>query len=93
MEKLKRVELRITGIVQGVFFRSYVESNAKRLGLQGYVRNMADGSVIVVAEGEERALYSLIRLCKEGPEGAKISEVKIKKQTPTGEFSDFRIRY
>jgi len=89
---MKRLHATITGRVQGVFFRDFVRENAERLRLTGWVRNNTDGSVEVVAEGEDVALQHLTLLLEKGPSGARVEEVESVALTPTGEFSDFAIR-
>jgi acylphosphatase len=89
----KRVHIRIHGFVQGVGFRFFVERNANRLGITGWVRNLLDGSVEVLAEGEEEALTELIELCKKGPIGAVVEDVKIRFEEFKGEFEEFFVRY
>jgi acylphosphatase len=67
----------VSGSVQGVGFRAWVRSAATRLGLDGYVRNLADGSVEVVASGHEDALKKLLRLLESGPPGAMVQSVTV----------------
>lgn len=89
----RRVHMLISGRVQGVFFRANAQEVAQRLGLAGYVRNLPDGRVEVVAEGEEEALRRLIEWCHQGPPLARVERVEVRWQNPTGEFSGFHIRY
>jgi acylphosphatase len=67
----------VSGSVQGVGFRAWVRSAATRLGLDGYVRNLADGSVEVVASGHEDALEKLLRLLEGGPPDAIVQSVTV----------------
>ena len=78
--------VRITGLVQGVFFRASTREEARRGGLTGWVRNCPDGSVEAHAEGDEQAVEQLIARMREGPAGASVSELK----TETAEAEDFR---
>lgn len=87
-----RVHLKITGKVQGVFFRSFVEKVANDLQLAGYVKNQEDGSVEVVAEGEKPALEELIKECKRGPSWAAIEDVNVIWEEYKGEFGNFEVR-
>ena len=87
----KRVELKIIGRVQGVFFRSEVRRVAHNLGLTGRVNNENDGSVKIVAEGEEPALQKLIDWCKKGTKRSQVERVDAEWQEATGEFADFEI--
>lgn len=89
----KRLHLRITGIVQGVFYRASARDEARRLGLSGWVRNCADGSVEAVAEGPEQALEQLAGWCREGPPAARVERVDSSWDRASGEFRGFSVRY
>ena len=89
---MKRVNLKIYGRVQGVFFRDSCRREAQKLGLSGFARNEPDGTVQIIAEGEEKNLQELILWCKEGPEHAKVEKVEAEWLEPTGEFNGFAIR-
>ncbi|RMH09474.1 MAG: acylphosphatase [Armatimonadetes bacterium] len=89
---MKRLTAQIYGIVQGVGFRAFVLSEARRLGLYGYVRNCADGSVEVVAEGGEPSLRALLDALQSGPPGARVDHVETTFSVATGEFTGFSIR-
>jgi len=93
MGGMRRLHIRISGDVQGVFFRAGAQSEALRLGLRGFVRNLPDGSVEVVAEGEEGALKRMLAWCMRGPKGASVSDVESEMLEASGEFSGFRIVY
>jgi acylphosphatase len=86
-----RLEATITGEVQGVGFRYFVLRVALRLGLHGNVRNRADGSVEVVAEGPRRLLDELVRELWRGPRGAQVVDVRTTWRAPEEAFSGFRI--
>ena len=88
----KRVVVKIFGEVQGIFFRAQTKEEADKLGLVGWVRNEADGTVMVVAEGEEKNLEKLIEYCKIGPKFAKVNKVEVKWGEANGEFKEFVIR-
>ena len=90
---MKRVHIIISGRVQGVFFRSNTEKAGVGLGLKGFVRNLADGTVEVVAEGHDEKLNELIGFCRKGPAGAQVDDVKISYEESKGEFSGFGVRY
>lgn len=89
---MKRLTAQIYGIVQGVGFRAFVLSEAHRLAIHGYVRNGADGSVEVVAEGEEPCLQTLTAALQRGPSGARVDHVEIAFSEATGEFTRFTIQ-
>jgi len=75
-EALRRVEARVHGRVQGVGYRAFVVSRARGLGLGGYVRNCRDGTVEVVAVGEESDLEELVRHLQRGPLGSRVDRVE-----------------
>jgi acylphosphatase len=86
-----RARILITGLVQGVFFRREVTDLARRLGITGWVRNLPDGKVEVLAEGERARLDDLIRFCHIGPRGAIVRKVEVEWSDYLGEFRGFRI--
>ena len=73
--KRKRLEARVYGFVQGVGFRYFVKRNALKLGLNGYAKNLPDGSVEVVAEGSEDALLKLLEYLREGNSYSQVEKV------------------
>ena len=81
----------ISGLVQGVFFRREITELAQRLGVVGWVRNLSDGRVEALAEGEKARLDELIRFCHKGPRGAIVRDVHVEWSESTGEFRGFRI--
>lgn len=87
----RRATLRIHGKVQGVFFREGSRAEAIRLGLTGWVRNLPDGTVQAVAEGEPAALEDFIRWCHRGPPSARVSQVERTDGAPSGEFPSFTV--
>lgn len=89
---MKRLEASVYGRVQGVFFRDTARREAQRRRLTGWVRNELDGSVRVVAEGEEEALQSFEQFLHEGSPSARVSRVDSSWQEATGEFRGFRVR-
>lgn len=88
----KRIEATIHGRVQGVAFRHYTSIQAHRLGVRGWVANRPDGTVRVVAEGDERALQRFSDWLHEGPSAARVDFVDLIWLDATGEFSNFTIR-
>ena len=75
MEGHKSVRVRITGRVQGVWFRAWTVQQARRLGLAGWVRNRSDGSVEALLSGPEQRVEEMIRLCGAGPSAARVDSV------------------
>ncbi|RLJ10333.1 MAG: acylphosphatase [Candidatus Aenigmatarchaeota archaeon] len=88
-----RAHVHVSGLVQGVFFRAHTKDLAVKLGVKGWVRNLPDGRVEAIFEGEENAVREMIKFCKQGPPGAKVSDVNIKWEEPKNEFHSFEIRY
>lgn len=93
MADVERAQLKITGHVQGVFYRANTAHQAKQLQLQGWVRNLSDGSVEAVAEGPRAAVEELIEWCRHGPPPARVSDVEVDWAPATGEFDEFRVEY
>ncbi|MCD6094796.1 acylphosphatase [bacterium] len=90
---MRRAHVFIKGRVQGVFFRQGTYEKAMELGISGWVRNLPDGRVEAVFEGEEEKVNKIIQWAKEGPPIAEVEEIDIKWEKPTGEFDGFQIRY
>ena len=90
---MKRAHIIVKGFVHGVLFRWNTKNIALELGLKGFVRNLPDGSVEVVAEGSEEKIKNLIEFRKTGPRAAKVENVEIKFEKPKNEFGGFEIRY
>ena len=88
-----RVHIWISGKVQGVFFRSRTVAKAYRLRVTGWVKNLPDGRVEAVFEGEEEAVQDIISFCKKGPLGALVQKIKIKQEAYIGEYKGFTITY
>ncbi|MFY9461631.1 MAG: acylphosphatase [Candidatus Sungiibacteriota bacterium] len=87
----KRVEIAVKGRVQGVFFREEVKKAARELGLAGWVRNEADDSVKIIAEGKEEKLQKLIAWCRQGSKWSRVEKLEAKWDEYRGEFTQFEI--
>ena len=87
----RRIHLRITGRVQGVCYRAHASDQAQALGLSGWVRNRLDGSVELVAEGDEPALRALVDWCHDGSPWAAVDGVKQEWADATGEHTGFQV--
>ena len=87
-----RAHIIVRGMVQGVGFRWFVAREAQKLGLAGFVRNLADGGVEVEAEGERGTVEQLIALLKVGPRTADVRDLHITWQQPLMERIRFEIR-
>lgn len=89
---MRRLHARVYGVVQGVGYRVFAQSEAQRLGLCGYVRNCADGSVEVCAEGEEQQLREFLNALWRGPAGASVMRVDTEYTDATTAWNAFTIR-
>jgi len=90
---MKRVHVKISGRVQGVFFRARTRSQAESLGLTGWVRNLHDGSVEALFEGDDYEVNSMVSWCRKGPSMARVTDVEISEEPYRGEFKDFKIDF
>lgn len=88
---MKRVRLLISGRVQGVWYRASTRDTAVRHGVTGWVRNLPDGRVEALMEGDETALWQVIDWCRQGPPGAAVTDVSTDWQAATGEFRAFSV--
>jgi len=88
-----RVHVYVRGWVQGVFFRSETQDEAIKHGVCGWVRNLPDGRVEAVFEGEKEKVDRLVEFCRRGPLGARVTQVEVAWEDYKGESRDFRIRY
>jgi acylphosphatase len=91
--KRLRAHVIIDGRVQGVCFRMDTRQEAIRRGLTGWVRNLRDGTVEAVFEGEESDVKGMLKWCERGPSLARVSNVSLIWEAPTGEFDSFRVTY
>lgn len=88
-----RLHAYVSGRVQGVFFRDFTCNEASYLGLTGWVKNLLDGRVEVLAEGEKEDLEKLLTKLKQGPPGARVKNVEVIWEDYLGEFHEFRITW
>lgn len=88
-----RAHVWVSGRVQGVFFRQATKRQADNLGVKGWVRNLPDGKVEAVFEGEEEVIKMLLEFVKHGPPTAKVSKLNVTWEEPTGEFTSFSVVY
>jgi acylphosphatase len=93
MAELARAQVFISGRVQGVFYRARTRDQALARGLTGWVRNLPDGRVAAVFEGDREQIEAVLAWCRTGPSYAAVDEVHIDWQPHRGEFADFSIRY
>jgi acylphosphatase len=88
-----RVHIWVTGRVQGVYFRYAVEEEAGDHGITGWVRNLPDGRVEGIFEGDEPDVQEILTYCRKGPQYAKVDHVEVREEPFRGEFRGFEIRY
>jgi len=89
---MQRTHLIITGNVQGVGFRWFVQRTARQLGIKGWVQNKEDGSVEAVAEGMQESITLFIEACKKGHAYGNVENVLVDEEKAGGGFADFEIR-
>lgn len=92
-EGIERLDVRIMGRVQGVGFRHFTSQQARRLGVDGWVRNERDGSVRVVAEARRDVLEDFLGRLQEGPGGARVENAHPEWTDASGEFGGFSVRF
>ncbi len=88
-----RAHVVIHGLVQGVYFRASTREEAVRAGVGGWVKNLPDGSVEAVFEGEKKNVEAIVGWCYKGPPGASVMRVELRWETYKGEFKHFDVRY
>ena len=86
-----RVHVRISGRVQGVWFRASTKQKAEQLGLKGWVKNTADGKVEAMFEGDESHVQEMLSWCQQGPSQAMVEKVDIRIMPATKAFERFTI--
>jgi len=93
MNEKVRVHIVVSGRVQGVFYRSETQEKAKDLGVFGWVKNLSEGRVEAVFEGERDKVEQMVEWAKKGPSGAIVNDLNVVWEEYQGEFSNFEIRY
>ena len=89
----QRVRLFIKGKVQGVFFRQALKVMAKKNNVTGWVRNLKDGRVEAILEGDDVDVSTLVEWCHAGSANARVEDIDIKNEKYSGEFSKFEVLY
>lgn len=84
----KHLNIKIYGLVQGIFYRATAKEEAGKFNITGFARNAEDSSVYIEAEGEEENLDKFIEWCKKGPPLAKVEKVEVA-ESPLKNFSEF----
>jgi acylphosphatase len=85
--------ITVKGFVQGVGFRYFVNHHAIRLGLKGYVKNLYEGDVEVLVEGDKSVIEDLLVLLKVGPRSAKVTNVMVEWMEFSGKYNSFNITF
>jgi len=88
-----RSKVLVKGIVQGVNFRYYTQRQAIKYNITGWVKNLPDGSVAAVFEGEEQDVEAMIQWCRHGPPSAQVTELIVQPEEYRGEFRSFSVRF
>jgi acylphosphatase len=88
-----RAHVFVSGRVQGVFFRQTTQQQAESRGVTGWVKNLPDGRVEAIFEGEAVAVKALVDFCRKGPRGAVVTDFSVDWEAFTGKFGDFEIAY
>ena len=89
---LKRAHVRVSGQVQGVFFRDATRQKAEELGLAGWVRNVPEGQVEALFEGPSEKVEEMVRWCEEGPQRASVENVDTDFENAEGDLEGFEVR-
>jgi acylphosphatase len=93
MTNKTQIKVVIKGLVQGVFYRVHTKNTADKLGIKGYVRNLANGSVEAVFEGDQPVVDQMIDWCHKGPEMSRVDHVQTQEIKTLSDFKIFEIRY
>ena len=89
---MKHLNITVTGLVQGVYFRVSTRDEARRLGIRGFARNMADGSVYIEAEGDDEMISVFLDWLAQGPPAARVTDV-VAEEGKYCDFAGFEVRY
>ncbi|RLI81156.1 acylphosphatase [Archaeoglobales archaeon] len=87
------VKIYISGVVQGVGFRYFARKLAKEFGVKGFVKNLRDGRVLAVAEGQREQVEKFISEIRKGPTSAVVKKVEVEEYVPSGNYRDFEIAF
>ena len=88
-----RAHIFIDGRVQGIFYRGFTRELARNLGLDGWVRNLRDGRVEAVFEGDKKMIEKAVKKCYIGPPGASVTHIEVKWEPYEGDLKGFSVRY
>ena len=88
---MKCIKAIVSGVVQGVNYRYFCYQNATEMNIKGYAKNLYNGDVEVIANGEDGLIIDFIKLLKVGPRASKVSSIQVEELDPCGEYSDFSV--
>jgi len=88
-----RAKVIVKGMVQGVNFRYYSQRQAAKFNITGWVKNLPDGSVAAVFEGDEQDVEAMVQWCRRGPPSAQVTELIAQPEEYRGEFSSFSVKF
>ena len=92
MTERARVNIFVSGLVQGVFFRASTSQKAKKLGLTGWVRNTVDGRVEIIAEGKKEKIQELLKWAEKGSSFSRVENLEVEWEEPKDDFTSFEIK-
>lgn len=87
---MKTLKIYISGMVQGIFFRQFIKEQADKLGIKGHVRNLENGRVEVVAEGKDKQVNEMLKICRKGSPHSQVKELEIEKIS-SQDFKEFKV--
>ncbi|MGB9598552.1 MAG: acylphosphatase [Minisyncoccales bacterium] len=90
---IRAMRVKVFGFVQGIGYRSWTKKRAEELGLNGWVRNLSDGSVEAYFEGKSNSLSRMIELMKKGPRFARVEKIEIKEESQIKGLDNFQVVY
>jgi len=88
---MKQIHVLVSGFVQGVGFRRFVRHHARKIGVVGWVRNLQDGRVEAVMQGDEKQLLRMIRHCQKGPFFSQVVDIAVEWEEVSVRYEDFTI--
>ena len=91
METKVRIHIYVSGFVQGVMFRVNIRRKAIELDVKGWTRNLEDGRIEALVEGNENSVKKLVEWCRTGPPGAQVTSVEVRTEECKNDFNDFKV--
>jgi acylphosphatase len=91
METKVRIHIYVSGFVQGVMFRVNIRRKALELNVKGWTRNLEDGRIEALVEGNENSVKKLVEWCRTGPPGAQVTSVEVRTEECKNDFNDFKV--